>query len=492
MEERRQISEAEKQNILKRHGRRCFMDGEPIPEAEVIEFHHIKPFSEGGPTTPDNVAPVCRRHHRTIGTMSLQEYRDKIALGGFFEGQPKYLDDVILHKMGHCGKEFSYEVKDNTIRFYFGDRPQEYPLQVCPTTGWKYLYATLPALYLRNDKDLQPRALREGSMWNLYRHFQRNTQLAPSVCRLDDNGHLLLFDGQHKAAAQIWAGRASIECKVYLNPDERTLKETNLEAHRKYRQMSFYSHELMKKYADIFGQDWTEYMDVEGKGEKSEQGFFDFLVHAKKKTRAQATNEVSLAMYNEIVDNPTNKLSAYLTEKHRGRKQPLTFARLKKTFFQHMLLPPPVEDEFESEGDFRRDEKENLIRLMNIATEEGLEERWAPKRADAAHLKAERVFSAGAIRAWVILLKDTINTHLRHYTDEERQRFFYRSLDDAEFKYFRNFVKKIFEHKIWVDPDLSGEIAARLAKDDATTARSLFDEKGLTVQWVLGAPETPR
>ena len=58
---------------------------------------------------------------------------------------------------------------------------------------------------------------------------------------------------------------------------------------------------------------------------------------------------------------------------------------------------------------------------------------------------------------------------------------------DEEFNYFRRFVKKIFDHKIWDDPDPSGEIAARLAKDDATTAKSLFDEKELTVQWVLGA-----
>ena len=50
----------------------------------------------------------------------------------------------------------------------------------------------------------------------------------------------------------------------------------------------------------------------------------------------------------------------------------------------------------------------------------------------------------------------------------------------------RHFVQKIFSHKLWDDPDPSGEIVARLSKDDATTAKSLFDEKGLTVQWILG------
>jgi len=486
---RRQLSETEKQKLLKDHGRTCFVDGEPILEEDPIEYHHIKPRSEEGPDTLDNIAPVCRRHHRTIGTMSLQEYRDKLELGRFFAGgEPKYLDDLIRHKRGHCGERITYEINDETIVLYLKDSPRRYPLHTCPTTGWRYFYATLPVEYVGNDRDLQPRALREGSLWSLYQHFITNTQLAPSVCRIDEDGALLLFDGQHKAAAQIWAGRPMIECKVYLQPDARTLKETNLTAHGPLRQMTFYSIELMRKYADIFGEDWSEYMTLEG--EKSELGFHNFLVNNKKKKKAQARKEIELAICNEIVYDPDNKLPAYLSEKHRGRKQPLSFARVKKTFFQHMLVPPPVSDEFESDTDFRKEERRNLVRLMNIIAEEGLERRWAPERSDAAHQKAERMFSAGAVRAWIILLKDVINAHLRHYTDEERRRFFYRTIPDDDFDYFRKFVSKVFTHKIWDDPDSTGEITARLAKDDATTAKSLFDERGLTVQWVLGIQKT--
>ena len=70
---RRQLNDEEKKKILEEHGRRCFVDGEPITEEDPIEFHHIMPFSKGGPTILENIAPVCKRHHRTIGTMSLQE-----------------------------------------------------------------------------------------------------------------------------------------------------------------------------------------------------------------------------------------------------------------------------------------------------------------------------------------------------------------------------------------------------------------------------------
>ena len=482
---KRQLTEAEKKVVLDEHGLRCFVDGAPIDDGDTIEFHHIKPFSLGGSTTTDNIAPVCKKHHLTIGTMSLQEYRDKIDLSKFFDGgDPKYLDDLIKNKTGNCSENIKYETEEDKIILYFDDHQHQFPLYVCPVTKWKYFYGTLPAQYIGNDRELQPRPLREGNLWKLYRHFQGNTQLSPSICRVDESGVLLLFDGQHKAAAQIWAGRSNIECKIYLNPDARVLKETNLDAHGPYRQMPFYSHELMQKYADIFGEDWNEFMETEG--EKSELHFYNFLINAKQKTRAQAKNEIALAMYRDIIDNLNNKLSRYLSEKHRGRKQPLSFARLNKTFFQHMIVPPPVSDEFESDAFFRGDEKKSIVKLMSIIAEEGLDNKWDPEHNNAAHKKAERIFSAGAIRAWVVLLKDAVNTNLKHYTDEQRKLFFYREIKDDEFISMRHFVQKIFSHKLWDDPDPSGEIAARLSKDDATTAKTLFDEKGLTVTWILG------
>ena len=115
MTRRRQLTDSEKKQILQQHGRRCFIDGAPISEGELVEFHHIKAFSRGGPTILDNIAPVCKKHHRTMGTMSLQEYRDKITLEAFFEdGEPKYLDDLIREKRGHCGEKLIYDSPEKT------------------------------------------------------------------------------------------------------------------------------------------------------------------------------------------------------------------------------------------------------------------------------------------------------------------------------------------------------------------------------------------
>ena len=489
MPERVNPTDNQKAEILRIHGRRCFIDGHPIESEDDLEFDHIVPVAAGGATTVNNLAPVCRKHNRQKRTMSLSEYRDYLRLSAFFvDGLPKYLDDVILAKGQKLGRPLQYEIGQSAdaVIVYVENGPKTFSLYTCPVTGWQYFYALIPTQHLKNDTELQPRALRQESMWGLYRHFQRNTQLAPSICRLDGNGALLLFDGQHKAAAQIWAGRRAVECKIYITPEAKRLKETNLEAHQSYRQMSFYSFELMKKYADICGEDWNEYAMLEGP--KSEKGFVEFIVSVKKKSAAIARSEVKQAIEWRILNDPANKLNDFTSDKNRARRQPLTHNRIKKTIFRHLLSPIPSDVEFESPGDLRNTEERNLIRLMSIIAEEGLIDRWNPEAADATHQRTERIFSAGAIRAWVRILSNILNAHLQLYLvgPEEAQRVMYRDLVDEQFEWTRRFIRRIFAHSVWDAPDTSiQDISKALTKDDDTTALALLKDRGLTVEWVL-------
>jgi len=489
MPDRVNPTDEQKAEILRIHGMRCFIDGHPIDTEDDLEFDHIVPVAAGGATSVDNLAPVCRKHNRQKRTMSLSEYRDYLRLSAFFsDGVPKYLDNVINAKGHRLGQPFQYEIGQSadTVTVYVENGPRTFSLYTCPVTGWRYFYALIPIQHLKNDTDLQPRALRQESMWGLYRHFQRNTQLAPSICRLDGTGALLLFDGQHKAAAQIWAGRQSVECKIYIRPEAKSLKETNLEAHQSYRQMSFYSSELMKKYADICGEDWNEYAMLEGR--KSEKGFVEFLVSVKKKSAAKAKSEVEQAIQWRILNDPANKLNDFTSEKNRARRQPLTHYRIKKTIFRHLLSPIPSNVEFESSEDLRNTEERNLIRFMSVIAEEGLVGKWNPELADAMHQRTERIFSAGSIRAWVRILRDILNAHLQLYLlgPEEAQRIMCRELTDEQFEWIRKFIRRTFAHSVWDAPDTSSQdISKALTKDDDTTAFALLRERGLTVEWVL-------
>jgi len=489
MPDRRELTREEKDEILRRYGMRCFIDGHPIETEDDLEFDHIVPLAAGGPTSLENLAPVCRKHNRHKRTMSLSEYRDYLKLSLFFEdGSSKYLDDVIRAKETHVGLPLQYEIDatEQSVTLYFNRGKRAFSLYKCPVTGWQYFYALIPVEYLKNDTDLQPRVLRKESMWGLYRHFQRNTQLSPSICRINDSGGLLLFDGQHKAAAQIWAGRKAVECKVYIRPVSKLLKETNLEAHQSYRQMSFYSSELMTKYADICGEDWNGYIALEGR--KSEKGFVEFLVNEKKMSAAKARGELEQAVHSRILNAPANKLNEFTSDTNRTRRQPLTHYRIKKTVFRNLLSPIPSVAEFESADDLRDVEEGNLVRLMTLIAEEGLIDRWNPELSDAVHQRTERIFSAGAIRAWVRILQGVLNAYLQLYLKgpEEVQRILYRELSDEQFEWIRKFIGRIFAHAVWDAPDTGDQdISKALTKDDDTTAMSLLTDRGLKVEWVL-------
>jgi len=412
MMDRRQISPQEKAQILESNRRegsvRCFVDNAPIDDDEEIEFHHIRPYSEEGPTEISNIAPVCREHHRRIRTLSLTEFRDWLQLEELFKGgQQRWLDDLLavrLEKDGF-GHRIRYEISEDRGQislFLAESSPRIFPLQVCPATRLRYFYDVLPAKYIRNDKELQPRPLEAARVWELYRHLLLNTQLAPAVCRLAGN-QILLFDGQHKSAAQVWAGRTSIDCKVYLEPDIRSLKETNLIAHDKLRQMPFYTSTLIAKYSDIFREEWQAY--IERPGQKAERGFVEFL-RGRGKSRAEALKMIRMAMWADILDDPENRLAEFIAEKNRARKNPLTISLVQRTFLTHFLAAPPLDIEFEGPEDKRQEEKGNLVRFMSLIADEMLVGRWNPEANNAAHKLAERLYFAGAVRAWVPMLRD--------------------------------------------------------------------------------------
>jgi HNH endonuclease len=181
MVERRQISEAEKQDVLARRGRRCFIDNAPLEADSEVEFDHIIPFAEGGRSEPGNIGAVCKKHNREKGTLSLSEYRDRLELRRFFEGAKKRrLDDLLEARLGPHGHgaPLQVEVDGNRATLYLDGGSIDTPVGICPATNEKFFFASLPVATLSNDVDLQPRPLEPERVWELYRHLRTHTQLA--------------------------------------------------------------------------------------------------------------------------------------------------------------------------------------------------------------------------------------------------------------------------------------------------------------------------
>ena len=487
----REPNETEKNKINEQHTKdgkvRCFVNDHPIESESDIDYHHIKPFSLGGPTEEANLAPVCSDHHKRIGTLSILEFRARLEMEDFFSSpEPRRLDDILTIRQGKSeyGRPIKTEIlsKENQIKVFFDEKlePILLPLSTCHATGEKYFYLVLPIRYIKNDYELQPRPLEMKRLWALYRHLLTHTQLSPAICRLS-NGNVLLFDGQHKSAAQIWAGRREIECKIYVDPGVKRVKDTNLTAHDKLRQMPFFTSVLINKWADLFKEEWQEY--IEGKGIKSEDGFVSFLVE-RGRTRAEALNMIRSNIYDSILDDSHNLMSDYIAERNRTRKNPLTVYGLTITLFKKFITSPPLDIDIELSDELRELERTNVIDLMNIITEETLDGKWNPTTRDNWHRCAERIYAAGSLKAWTSMLRDVIAQALLLFDSADRRKIFLREIEDDKWQIIRGRIKRMFEHKIWTDP--SPDIDNNLRVNNETQIREFFLNKDLTVNWILG------
>jgi hypothetical protein len=101
---------------------RCYVNDHPIDDESEMEYHHVKPFSEKGPTEVSNLAPVCKAHHRRIGVLSITEFRARQEMEQFFKvPQDRKLDDVLNEKigLGKYGKDLKHQVSGGSIKVYF-------------------------------------------------------------------------------------------------------------------------------------------------------------------------------------------------------------------------------------------------------------------------------------------------------------------------------------------------------------------------------------
>ncbi len=463
----------------------CYVDKKPVSGKNDIYYHNINPDSSSI-SDINNLTVVCKKHHKKIGNLSVKEYIAKTEMEQFFKTQDlKKLDDVLELKTGkkNTDSKIQIVIDEKSFRIDLLFKNNEITctnLLKCPATGFKYFYASIPIGLISNDESLQPRPLEIDRLWALYRHLLVNSQLTPSVCRLTDS-NIFLFDGQHKAAAQIWAGRDMLDCKIYIEPDIKNLKETNLIAHDNLRQMPFFTSILINKWASIFEEEWKEYMDQAGF--KSEEDFITFLVKKGRK-RAQAVSMIENNIYDSIIEDKNNLMINYIGDYNKKLKSPLTVTRLKQAIFKKFIAPPPLDIEIEESDRLRESERKNIIRLLNLITEYSLNDIWDPENNDGNHKISERIYLSGAFKAWAGILKDTIAAILEIFDENDKKELFLRKISTKNWEDIENSISFLFNRRVWQDSSEENYNTLRLTND--SQVRKYLSRRGIGVNQLLG------
>jgi hypothetical protein len=500
---RRQLSDDDKARVLAIHGRRCFATGHVIADGESVHFDHIRAFSDGGLTELDNIAPMCEVHNKAKGRLPLEDFRVKLRLEAFFEnGDALTLKDLLQNLRSDSdiqsyGEPVSATPMDKTIRIEDSrGRQQHYALYTCPTTGWRYFYATLPVDLLDSDDEenhkvgLQPRYLIFEKVFELFRHFQRHPVLQPSIGRIFQN-RIVLFDGQHTIAALLWTGRREFECKIYVDPDLRLLNDTNISAHDRFAQTRFFSSIMVLKLGTEFGVDFENYKNLDDGLPKSEAGFMRYLDRDQQQamSTAERNKRFRSYLYNSILQDPNNKLARFVSNGNRSTdEKPLTIDMLSKSLFAGFLYPHPVDDNMATDAYKRDHEIENNVELMNTLHDLTLEA-WNPKAGpnDSEQHRFVRLFRSKSIMAWSELLRDAVCGKLDLQDAEDRARPFYRELTPTDLERVRKVVERLVSWKLWNSPP--GSDIDRVLADNKSAVKEWLRSNGLTTGYLMGASE---
>lgn len=496
----RQITEDEKDQIIARFGRKCYATGHEILETEEIHFDHIKAFINDGASEIDNIAPMCQTHNLQKGRLPLEDFRIKLRLDDFFkQGQAltlkhelEYFKDKNI--ITNYGETVYHKTTDNHIELEFSNKKESYRLYTCPTTNWKYFYATLPVNVINSDDDedgkigLQPRYLIKDKVFDLYRHFQRNTVLNPSIARLYQN-KILVFDGQHKIASLLWNERKNFELKIYIDPDPKSLNQTNISAHDKFAQTRFFSSVMVAKLGSQFGKQFEEYKNIEDEDKKTEAGFVKFVRLSEQLTNAEVNKRFTSFIYDSILDESTNKIVRLVSKGNRSSSEyPITLDMLSKSLFSNFLYRNPTDDDLTSENYKRDKEIANAIKLCNIIDEEILHKWDASKTEnDLTQNKLNRMFRSKSIMAWSELLRDAVSAKLDITDQDEKAQLFYREISDENFDKIRKVFRRLVDWSVW-DTPVNSDIDRVLA-DNKSEVKKFFKDKGLTTGYLLGATE---
>jgi hypothetical protein len=481
------------------HGRRDFATGLPIPDDEEVQFDHIHAFADGGETDLNNIAPMAAETNRAKGTLSLEDYRVKRRLDEFFKSGDRLTLGHLLKflKDGEAIKSFGQviEIIDDEgvieVRSTVGNTKHQ--LYTCPATGWKYFYAKVPVDLIESDDEsdhgigLQPRYLIPEKVFELYRHFQRHPVLQPSIGRVVGN-RLKLFDGQHKIAGLLWAGRREFEVKVYMTCDLRLLNQTNISAHDKFAQTRFYSSIMVMKLGSQFGADFEEYKKDEAEGVKSEAGFLTWLVRrdAGMTKKADRTEQFRSYLYSSVIEHTDNKTSKWISASNKStNEKPLTIDMLSKSIFACFMYREPVADNMATEVYKRQTEVENVVALMNMLDDLGLHA-WNASAAngDTMQRKLNRMFRSKSVMAWSELLADAIAAKLDLVDSDDKARLFYRDLSKTQMGSVKAVVSRLFGWKFWSD---ANDEIDRVLSDNKSAVKQWFKDHGLTTGYLLGA-----
>ena len=250
----------------------------------------------------------------------------------------------------------------------------ELPIYEDKMSGEKYFFTLLPIQYIHHDDKINPRTIGSNVTKLLAEFYKRNPQLHVSLGYIENVetgvSEVKLFDGQHKAAAQIMLGVTEIPVRVFVEPDKDRLIESNFNAGTTLKQVAFDKSIQRHLGSSLYVDRVERYQKSVGLAADNFSFSEKVLINYYKGESREMKRYIIDSVKDAITHSEDNRLRQYIDMGGRAKEKPLSYSTVEKTFYSFFICPDALETNIDyklEEGLNPRDlEKKQLIRLMNI------------------------------------------------------------------------------------------------------------------------------
>lgn len=205
------------------------------------------------------------------------------------------------------------------------------PVHTDPMSGMEYFFAVLPIAYLHHDDRINPRSIGSNVRGLIEEFIKKRPQLhialawwAPDA---DGPGLVKVFDGQHKAAAQILLGVETLPVRVFVEPDTNVLLQTNTNAAGKLAQVAFDTAVMRHLGSTLYMERVRQYQGMKGLREDDYSFSERDLVSFFRGEHREMQRYIVDAVRDSITHNKDNRLMEFVEWAGKGAERPLAYSR---------------------------------------------------------------------------------------------------------------------------------------------------------------------
>jgi hypothetical protein len=463
---------------------KCFISGKAIDLGlDTVDIDHIIPRRDDGPDDPTNFALTLEHHNRSKQASDLRVARilarfEQIKESADSDDRGANLNDVLKAYKGASGT-LRGKIDDDQITYVVdGTNKVSVPVHTDKLSGLRYFFAVLPISAIYHDEKINPRPIGSNVRGLIEEFFKGRPQLHVALGWISSaelpDAKVNIFDGQHKAAAQILLGVPTLAVRVFIDPDFDVLLTTNTNAGTTLRQVAFDKSVQRRLGSAMLLDRISRYRSDKGLPDDDETFSERAIVEHFKGDQRAVTRYVLDGVRNAVTYSSENKLRDYIDYAGKSSEKPFSYSTIEKTFYSKFIGPKMLETPWNYRGDTgenpRTVEVAQIARLMSLIAEKvyigrydeeigtGKLENKVQKGEDVPerHLRAFRMAKEEILYCWIGYIGKIIENHflmMGRVVDNER--LFQYPFPEQLWTNIGQFIENLARLPMWVNRDAS-------------------------------------